>query len=404
MPSLKTDTTELLFWEDPYTTEFKAKIIEITEKGLVLDKTVFYPIGGGQHADNGTLQKASDKKTIFQVTSVEKIDGKIVHILKKNDLKKLKIADIIVGKINWERRYNLMKAHTSQHVLSAIIVKQSNIETSKAIIDENEVSIYLEKKISEEDLIKVLVETNTILNSDNKIITKTITKKELPKSLEKHLRGHLEEITADKIRIVSVKGVDDSLCGGTHCNNTNEIGSIALGDFKGDVITYTFGTEAIKLNAKYSIGAIRTAKKLAAKPSEVFDRLEKTLDDYNEQKELNYKLVKMAVNSQMSELKKNPLKIGEFLVFLYDFSYAEKKHVLQELGELDDNSIGVFLIRGPILLITSNNNKLPANEIIKAFSQQSNNKGGGSPTVAQSSIKNPEKALETIKEIIGKKV
>jgi len=400
MPSLATDETELLFWKDPYLTEFEAKITAITEHGIVLDKTIFYPIGGGQFSDNGIITLKSDEKLQCKINSIEKIDGKIVHIIKKKELKKLEISDVITGKINWKRRYKLMKAHSSQHILSAMIVKYAKTETEKAVIDEVGVSIYLEKNISQEQLKKSLVETNKILNSDLAIISKIVTKEEIPKSLEKKLRGHLEEVTSSKIRIVSIGGVDDSLCGGTHCKNTSEIGPIILTDFKGDIISYVFGETAIETSAELSLGAIKTAKMLAAKPVEVFDRIVKTIDEYKEMKEINYQLTKSVVKAQMIELKKTPEKIGHLKIFSSNFSFAEKKFVLQELGELPVESLAIFIVKGPILLITSNSKQYPANNLIKLFSQQTSNKGGGSPIVAQSSVREPEKALKILAEII----
>jgi len=401
MPSLDAEKTELLFWDNSYMKEFEAKILEITKMGVVLDRTIFYPTGGGQFSDIGQIQLKSNKDVLLNVNSVEKIDGKIVHIIQEKQLDKLKISDIIIGRINWERRYNLMKAHSSQHVLSAMIVKNANIKTSKAVIDVSGVSIHLDKTIAKEKLMVALLETNKILSSELEIESNIVSKAKIPVSLRNNLRGHLEEIVSNKIRIVSIKGIDDSLCGGTHCKVTSEIGPLVLSDFKGDVITYVFGDVALEKMTNLSIGAITTAKLLASKPIEVFQRMEKVIKEFNEMKELNYQLVKSVVKSQMAEIKKIPGQIDAFQILMGDFSFAEKKHVLQELGELPDESIAIFIVKGPILLITSTSKKLPANKLIQIFIQQTKNNGGGSSSVAQSSVSDPEKDLKIVSKIIA---
>ncbi len=144
--------TELLYWDDSYAKEFEATILAVTDKGIVLDKTLFYPFGGGQVSDSGYIIPKINQNVKIKVSTVENEDGKIIHFIKKNDLQKLKPGEKILGKINWERRYEIMKGHTSQHILSATILEKTGTKTLKAILDESEVSIYLNEKITVEDL------------------------------------------------------------------------------------------------------------------------------------------------------------------------------------------------------------------------------------------------------------
>ncbi|MHA1367093.1 MAG: DHHA1 domain-containing protein [Candidatus Heimdallarchaeota archaeon] len=96
--------------------------------------------------------------------------------------------------------------------------------------------------------------------------------------------------------------------------------------------------------------------------------------------------------------------IGSVEILTGDFQFAEKKFVLQELGELSDNNITILNVRGPILVIVSSSKVFPANNLISAFCEKTKNKGGGTPTIAQAGMTNSDNSLEIILEIIREKI
>lgn len=401
MPSLENEKTELLFWKDSYLVEFEAKIIEKSEKGLILDRTAFYPEGGGQFSDEGYFLLPNNEK--IPIEKVEKINGKIFHVTAKKDLLKIEIGIKVKGKINWEKRYNIMKAHTSQHILSAMIVKNANIETAKAIISDEEVTIHLAKKIPNELLKKSIIETNSLLLSGKSIESNFFTKNNLPKQIKGKLRGNIDNISVDNLRVVSVKGVDYSLCGGTHVKNTSEIGFLALIDFKGNIIHYKFGEQAINFNVTLNVNTISTAKLLASKPEEVNHRINKIIHELEELREINSQLSKIVIHYQINESKNNPLKIGSLSIIQGSFPFAQKKFVLQELGELTANQIAVLIVSGPMLIVVTSNEAPSANYLIKEFCEKTGNKGGGSLTIAQASINNVDLDVEVLFDILKQK-
>ncbi|MHA1738206.1 MAG: alanine--tRNA ligase-related protein [Candidatus Heimdallarchaeota archaeon] len=404
MKSYEIKDTELLYWDDSYANEFEATIIDVTETGIVLDKTLFYPFGGGQVSDIGFIIPKANKNMKIKVSNVENEGGKIIHFIQKKDHQKLKPGEKIIGKIDWERRYKIMKGHTSQHILSALILDKTGIMTTKAVLDASEVAIYLSEKISGEELSKIIVETNKLLLSGKKIESSLTKKKELTSSIKNKLRGDIISKDIEELRIVTVQDTDLSLCGGTHIKNTKEIGIIALTDFKGDIIHYSIGDTALANLTQINLAFITTAKQLAVKPKEVGSRITKALDELGELRKENSFLTKIAMKSLIEEMKKEAIMIGSVEILTGDFQFAEKKFVLQELGELSDNNITILNVRGPILVIVSSSKVFPANNLISAFCEKTKNKGGGTPTIAQAGMTNSDNSLEIILEIIREKI
>ena len=109
--------TEKLYWSNAYQTHFTAKVVAVTNQGLILDKTLFYPEGGNQICDKGIIRKGKQE---FDGSHISKEGLTILHHLTKNFQESLKEGDVIEGVIDWEVRYGVMRAHTSQHLLSAI--------------------------------------------------------------------------------------------------------------------------------------------------------------------------------------------------------------------------------------------------------------------------------------------
>ena len=107
--------TEILCYEDSYLRECKATVTEIVGSGVVLDQTVFYPGGGGQPCDTGTLEWDGE---ISEVSEVSRINSKLVHQV-TGEIPY--IGQIVVAKISWEKRYQLMRTHTALHILCGVV-------------------------------------------------------------------------------------------------------------------------------------------------------------------------------------------------------------------------------------------------------------------------------------------
>ncbi len=216
--------TETLFLEDSYMKEFEAEVKEVNdEKFIVLDKTAFYPKGGGQPHDTGTL-KTEDNT--YNVVFTGKFSGEISHEVDKPGLK---VGDNVHCIIDWERRYKLMRSHTAAHIISTVIYKDTGamITGNQLDIEKCRIDFSLEE-FNADKVSEWIDHANKIIQQDLKVSYKSMPREEamqLPQ-ISKLAKGLPESIKT--LRIVSIGDFDIQADGGTHINSTKEIGRIAL--------------------------------------------------------------------------------------------------------------------------------------------------------------------------------
>ncbi len=220
--------TELLYMTDCYKKEFDAKVVNVEEIDgryfVELNKTAFYPKGGGQPNDRGKLVFNSGE---YKVTNVIKKDGRVLHEVE--GVPHLKIGNQVRGEIDWDRRYYFMRCHTAAHILSAVIHKETgafitgnNISEDKVRIDFNLEEFDREKFKHYED------EVNRIIKEGHEVRLSLMPREEAFKipDLVKLKKMLPESIKI--IRVVTIDGVDVQACAGTHVKNTSEIKGIEI--------------------------------------------------------------------------------------------------------------------------------------------------------------------------------
>ena len=204
-----------LFRNDSYLKEHKTIISEIVSEGLVLNETIFYPEGGGQPGDEGSI--VIDNQMI-EINGTRYIDNKLVHLVKNID--GLKKNEEVKLNLNWIKRYSYMQVHTSLHLLCSIIpypVTGGSIGDGRGRLDFD-----LESKPDKEE---VLNKMNELIDEDYSIYISSITDKELDENPDlvrtmavKPPRG------SGLIRMIKIgDNIDFQPCGGTHVNKTSEI-------------------------------------------------------------------------------------------------------------------------------------------------------------------------------------
>jgi misacylated tRNA(Ala) deacylase len=217
--------TELLYMEDSYLREFTATVTEVTEEGAVLDRTAFYPQGGGQPSDTGMLTDESGVE--YPVTKVQKVGGKVVHRIEGS----LPAGgSVVTGQIDWDRRYRLMRTHTALHILCGVIwrdygasVTGGNMEPLKARMDFELES--MSAAFSDEVEAKI----NAEVAAGRPVRVRILPRAEafqIPDLIRTKINLLPEGIR--EVRVVEIEGLDLQADGGTHVANTSEVGSIIV--------------------------------------------------------------------------------------------------------------------------------------------------------------------------------
>jgi misacylated tRNA(Ala) deacylase len=216
--------TEPLFREDAYLREVQATIAAVDAGGVILDRTVFYPQGGGQAGDAGALLRGDG--TRIGISDTRKGDGpdSVLH-LPEASAPRAEVGETLTLEIDWPRRYRLMRLHTALHLLSCVIVAPvtgGNIVPDKARLD-------FDVDLSQLNAERIERETNALIARRIATATVWITDAELAAQPELVKTMSVQPPQgAGRVRLLKIPGIDLQPCGGTHVANIGEIGGIRV--------------------------------------------------------------------------------------------------------------------------------------------------------------------------------
>lgn len=220
--------TELLFLEDSYVRSFDATVVGHAEGGIVLDRTAFYPGGGGQPNDIGEFTAGADS---WPVTKVKRVAGEVIHFLEGALPEKGTKAS---AALDWDRRYQLMRTHTALHILCGVIwrdykssVTGGNMEPLKGRMD------FEFETMRHELVAEIEAAVNREVKAARDVIVRILPRAEafeIPDLIRTKI--NLLPPGIRKVRTVEIVGLDLQADGGTHVNNTKEVGPIRVVDYK----------------------------------------------------------------------------------------------------------------------------------------------------------------------------
>ena len=216
--------TELLFRDDAYLRSCEARVIGADERGIRLDRTVFYPQGGGQAGDSGVLRMADG--TVIAIADTRKGEGQdeVLHLVAP-DAAMPKIGDTVTAEIDWQRRYRLMRMHTCLHVLCAVVpgaVTGGQISDGRGRLDFDVPGASLDKDAITRRL-------NEIIAADHPATPRWISDAELAQKPELVRTMSVKPPAGQgRVRLLDIQGVDLQPCGGTHVRRIGEIGRVSV--------------------------------------------------------------------------------------------------------------------------------------------------------------------------------
>ncbi|WHX99816.1 DHHA1 domain-containing protein [Neobacillus sp. DY30] len=391
-----------LFYQDPYIKTFSAKVTaqkkdETGNYYIVLDQTAFYPTGGGQPHDIGTLEN-------IKVLNVEEVDGEVRHYLEK-ELNNGNAA-AVHGVIDWERRFDHMQQHAGQHILSAAFEQLYGYKTVGFHLGNETLTIDLDtENLLESEALQVEKLSNQIIVDNWPIDTKWVTEEELGNyNLRKETK------VKEDIRLVIIPNFDYNGCGGTHPSATGEVQAIKILDWERQKrktrVQFVCGNRVIKqLSQKHKV-LMELTKLLNAPEKDMQQAVIRLLENgKTAEKELEQSLETILHFEAKSLLANREKKI---------IGNVFKNRSIQELQKLariiiasDEEAI--------VLLVSHNENRLqlvcasgPAENIsmkkvIGNALLSINGKGGGSNSFAQGggeALVSAEKMLEHLLDLV----
>lgn len=367
--------TEKLYEQSAYLREFTARVQSCEKNGdffdIILDKTAFFPEGGGQGADTGTLNG-------IDVLDVQINEEIITHKVAEE----IPVGTEVKGELNWELRFARMQSHSAEHVVSGVVHSLFGYENTGFHMSERVMTVDFSGPLTAEQIADIELRANKAVYANTKITAFFPTPEEAEKI---QYRSKLE--ISEGLRLVTIEGVDCCACCAPHVAATGEIGLIKVIDFcpnKGgtrlEVVAGVFALEDyISLNSANK----GFMKLFSAKRNETGEAVNRQNDLVNELRGENSKLLKRLVIAELE-----PVNVGDSVYAFCDgVSYDELRHCSNYLLEKGVN-VCVLLSEaeaGSYIYVVSSE-KTDVKPLVTELNSAFGGKGGGKPNYAQGKI------------------
>lgn len=378
--------TEKLYYEDSHLGRFHAQVIECEwdEKkgcyGVVLDRTAFFPEGGGQYADPGTLNGIA-------VEDVKEKGEQILHYLKTP----LEIGTLAEGVLDFTERFSRMQQHSGEHIVSGLVHRHFGYDNVGFHLGEELVTMDFNGVLTEEQLRQVELEANGAVAANVEILTSYPSKDELAE-LDYRSKKELE----GQVRIITIPGYDVCACCAPHVSRTGEIGMIKLVDaikYKGGIrVSMVCGFRALRDYQEKETSVREISRLLSAKPAEVSDAVKRLQGEMQQWKE---KLARMQNHYLERKLEEIPEGSEQYFLFEQEMDKNAARRFVDTGMRWCGKLCGIFLgddEKG--YQYTFGSQTLELKPFLKEFHERFPGKGGGKGEMVQGTVNGTAKELK----------
>ncbi len=378
--------TEALYFLDPYTVAFDAHVAWAKGRYVALDRTYFYPTGGGQATDRGNLGD-------LEVTDVERTGPIILHHLERDA--PWQVGDRVHGRIDAARRTQLMQHHTATHLLNGALREQLGPHVWQAGAYKGTESARIDvthyRALTKEELHKVERRVNQIVREDRPVKSYFESRGEAERRFGFTLyQGGA--VPGRELRVVEIEGFDVEACGGTHCTHTSEVGAIAILDeerIQDGVVRLTFasGERALDLREEHEEILREAARRLGVPVAKLPEGIDKLLEEIEESRRASRGRRREDLGATAAKLlSEASQRVGAVTIVVA--STDLDRHGLMELSRLltkEPNHVAVLASerdgRGT-LFVGSTSARVAASALVEAARPSFEGKGGGNPAAA----------------------
>ncbi len=391
MSDRATPPTARLYRDDSHLLAFEAKVIATRIDGdraaVELDRTAFYPTGGGQPHDLGTLGAWK----VEEVATTD--DDRVVHFLaRRDDGPRLpEVGATLAGAIDAARRRDHLQQHTGQHLLSQALVRVGAIDTSSFHLGPTSATIDVDAKLTEETLERAVALTNEVIYDDRPLRIHEVGVDELARFAIRRQTFH-----GARIRLIEVEDFDVSTCGGTHAKRTGEVGIVAaLGIEKTKGIKrveFVCGGRAQRAFAATRATLLDAARALSTAPDQLADAVRRLAAAEASARKRARLLFEAALPAAAEALRALATAAGPWRFAAArrdDLSIDEAQTLVRAAIEANGYVIALTVGEGSgakLLLARSRDVECSMGEIVKSLASRFALRGGGSPQQAQAAL------------------
>ena len=383
--------TQKLYYEDSHLKEFTAQVKDCwwDEKkgcyGIILDRTGFFPEGGGQYADSGRIHG-------ILVEDVQEKDNEVIHYMKES----LAAGQKIQGWIDFPERFSKMQQHTGEHIVSGLVHRYFGYDNVGFHLGKELVTMDFNGVFTKEQLMKIEQEANEAVTANIAIKVEYPSREELER-----MDYRSKKELAGQVRIVTVPGYDVCACCAPHVKYTGEIGIIRLVDavkYKGGTrVTMVCGFRALADYRMKEDHVLEISRLLSAKPYETAEAVKRLQKENQQGKDKLFRIQSRYLEMRLKELTDGERIFGKhILLFEDEMDKNTARHFVDAGMRLCEGICGIFLgnDRQSYQYILGSQN-VDLREFLKVFHGEFPGKGGGKPQMVQGTVTGTKEMLET---------